>query len=116
MKVSSRTPEGEPNRCPICDSILRLEPSEPFGDAPCPFCGHLIWFIKRQNGIIFYDLETAKTKKLQIRQFIANQLGVSVNKVPESIQGFNSMDLAADSLDVVELFMEFEAKFDTDPE
>jgi hypothetical protein len=40
----SRTPEGEPNRCPICGAQLQLEPSTPPGDAPCPQCGTLLWF------------------------------------------------------------------------
>lgn len=42
--ISSRTPEGVPNRCPLCGTDLRLEPSNPPGDAPCPNCGHLLWF------------------------------------------------------------------------
>src|SRR5690242_20174330 len=44
MTISSRTPEGEPNRCPVCGNSLRLEPSVPPGDAPCPSCGCLLWF------------------------------------------------------------------------
>jgi len=44
MVISSRTPEGDPNRCPVCGCRLRLEPSEPLRDAPCPQCGHLLWF------------------------------------------------------------------------
>jgi adenylate cyclase len=44
MTVSSRTPEGDANRCPICGNTLRLEPSRPPGDAPCPSCGSLLWF------------------------------------------------------------------------
>jgi hypothetical protein len=40
----TRTPEGEPNRCPVCGKELRLEPSRPPGDAPCPHCGSLLWF------------------------------------------------------------------------
>jgi len=42
--ISSRTPEGEPNRCPVCGHQVRLEPSRPAGDGPCPFCGTLLWF------------------------------------------------------------------------
>src|SRR5262245_11621993 len=42
--VSSRTPEGLPNKCPLCGNELRIEPSNPPGDAPCPSCGHLLWF------------------------------------------------------------------------
>lgn len=45
MVPSSRTPEGSPNHCPICGTSLRLEPSQPAGDAPCPACGHLLWFL-----------------------------------------------------------------------
>ena len=44
MNISSRTPEGEDNRCPVCGNALKLEPSRPPGDAPCPFCGTLLWF------------------------------------------------------------------------
>ncbi len=44
MKPSSRTPEGEPNRCPACGKLARIAPSRPPGDAPCPHCGYLLWF------------------------------------------------------------------------
>jgi hypothetical protein len=44
MTVSSRTPEGLPNHCPVCGNDLLIEPSRPAGDAPCPHCGHLLWF------------------------------------------------------------------------
>jgi len=44
MKPSSRTPEGQPNRYPVCGNEIRIEPSHPAGDAPCPCCGHLLWF------------------------------------------------------------------------
>lgn len=42
--ISSRTPEGAPNRCPVCGSSFCVEPSTPPGDAPCPRCGSLAWF------------------------------------------------------------------------
>ena len=44
MIISSRTPEGEPNRCSVCGSEIRIDPSRPAGDAPCPHCGNLLWF------------------------------------------------------------------------
>jgi anti-sigma B factor antagonist len=44
MVISSRTPEGRPNHCPVCGFHLSIEPSDPAGDAPCPRCGHLLWF------------------------------------------------------------------------
>ncbi|WP_442511271.1 STAS domain-containing protein [Novipirellula sp. SH528] len=44
MIISSRTPEGAPNRCPVCGAEIQVEPSRPPGDAPCPNCGQLLWF------------------------------------------------------------------------
>ena len=44
MIPSSRTPEGEPLCCPLCGHEVRVEVSHPAGDAPCPHCGHLLWF------------------------------------------------------------------------
>ncbi len=44
MVIASRTPEGTPNRCPVCGNDLKVEPSQPTRDAPCPHCGHLLWF------------------------------------------------------------------------
>ena len=50
MVISSRTPEGRPNRCPVCGSNLKIEPSDSTGDAPCPHCGHLLWFTWEDLG------------------------------------------------------------------
>jgi hypothetical protein len=45
VMISSRTPEGDPNRCPVCGQDTRLEPSTvPIRDAPCPHCGCFLWF------------------------------------------------------------------------
>jgi hypothetical protein len=51
MEPSSRTPEGEPNRCPICGKAVLIDPSRPPGDAPCPNCGHLLWFAPQESNI-----------------------------------------------------------------
>ena len=48
--ISSRTPEGWPNHCPVCGSDLKIEPSDPARDAPCPRCGHLLWFAWEDLG------------------------------------------------------------------
>jgi hypothetical protein len=42
--ISSRTPEGMPNRCGVCGKPLALEPSPDTRDAPCPHCGQLLGF------------------------------------------------------------------------
>jgi hypothetical protein len=51
MEPSSRTPEGEPNRCPVCGKPVVIDPSRPPGDAPCPHCGHLLWFEPPQQNL-----------------------------------------------------------------
>lgn len=43
MRISSRTPEGEPQRCRVCGNSSRIELSVVSGDAPCPHCGSLLW-------------------------------------------------------------------------
>jgi anti-anti-sigma factor len=50
MVISSRTLEGRPNSCPVCGSAIKIEPSDPAGDAPCPDCGHLLWFTWEKTG------------------------------------------------------------------
>jgi anti-anti-sigma factor len=50
MVISSRTPEGSPNHCPVCGPGIKIEPSDPAGDAPCPVCRHLFWFIRDDVG------------------------------------------------------------------
>lgn len=43
--ISSRTPEGRSARCPLCGASVCIEPSYPAADAPCPSCGHLLFFV-----------------------------------------------------------------------
>jgi signal recognition particle GTPase len=50
MEPSSRTPEGEPNRCPLCGKEVKIEPSRPPGDATCAHCGHLLWFGPKERN------------------------------------------------------------------
>ena len=52
MVISSRTPEGQPNHCPMCGSYLTIEPSNPAGEAPCPQCGNLLWFAAEDLGAV----------------------------------------------------------------
>jgi ABC-type transporter Mla MlaB component len=52
MAISSRTPEGRPGRCPDCGADVAIEPSGPARDAPCPECGHLIWFDREEADAV----------------------------------------------------------------
>ncbi len=42
--TSSNTPEVQPDRCHVCGSELKVDPSDPSATSPCPRCGHLLWF------------------------------------------------------------------------
>ena len=45
MAISTRTPGGSSGQCPVCGSVVEIEPSLPCGDARCPACGTLLIFI-----------------------------------------------------------------------
>lgn len=55
MEIASRTPEGTPNRCPVCGNEVKIEPSVPAGDAPCPHCGTLLWFVSTEDGLLTFS-------------------------------------------------------------
>lgn len=57
--ISSRTPEGQPNTCPVCGKQVEIEPSLPTGDAPCPHCGCLLWFESTNQGVFFFEKDAA---------------------------------------------------------
>ena len=48
----------------------------------------------------------------RMREIIAQQLGIALDKIPEDLNEFIAADLEADSLDLVELVMELEEEFD----
>ena len=108
--ISSRTPEGLPKHCPICDTSIRIEPSQPPGDAPCPKCGTLLWFFDTSAGMRFYKSETVAPLRDKIIQIICENLGVNKERVTPTTSYLE--DVGADSLDIVELVMELEEDFD----
>ncbi|REJ90498.1 MAG: acyl carrier protein [Planctomycetota bacterium] len=94
MTVSSRTPEGFPERCVLCGAVTRLEFSGPAGDAPCPNCGCLVW------------------KSAQLLDQFQTRFGDHLFLTRDEISP--EMSLAAfdiDSMEVVELVMQFEDTF-----
>ncbi len=110
MTISSRTPEGEPRTCPLCSAIVFVEPSVLIGDATCPRCGQLLWFIQTGETMQLFDSQRSQRMKDRLVEIIANQLGVDRAKIANNPALFN--DIGADSLDVVELVMELEEEFD----
>lgn len=59
---SSRTPEGEPVRCPTCGAESRVDVSSPPGDTVCPVCGVHLW--------IDSSLDKIQTAKSAIGNFV----------------------------------------------
>lgn len=114
MNVSSRTPEGQSNFCPVCKSHVRIEPSITLVDArccdaPCPNCGTLLWFICNDAGPRLYRADEIESIAKRVARAFGNIIGASEG----DIAGSNSFldDLGADSLDTVELMMELETQY-----
>jgi acyl carrier protein len=107
VTISSRTPEGAPGRCPVCGKEVRIESSLIAGDAPCPNCGTLLWFVgfSEDNRLLFEYWGSERIRERAL-EFLASQLGVSkkdLGAIPARLD-----DLGFDSLDLVELMMELE--------
>jgi acyl carrier protein len=109
VTISSRTPEGSPNDCPVCGAVVRIEPSRPPGDAPCPQCGTLLWFVPTDRAAMLFDVESVDALRERIAEIISARLGVLKERVSDSSSFVE--DIGADSLDIVELVMGLEQDF-----
>ncbi|VTS06807.1 phosphopantetheine-binding protein [Tuwongella immobilis] len=101
MTISSRTPEGIPNRCPVCGHDFRIEPARPFGDATCPACGSLLWFIANGEQLRYVDPEAAG-----LVESVAARLGIR----PDMVRAGRLDEWGFDSLDLAEWIMELEER------
>jgi hypothetical protein len=107
MVISSRTPEGAPGRCPVCGSDVRIEPSLFWGDAPCPKCGTLLWFVGvSPEERVYYEYAAAELIRERLLDLLSANLGVNRHQ----LEADPSLVLHSglDSLDVAELMMELE--------
>jgi anti-sigma B factor antagonist len=53
MDDPAQTPGGAANCCPECGNAITAEPLASAGDAPCPRCEHLLWFVRRsEDGVV----------------------------------------------------------------
>ncbi len=100
--ISSRTPEGDWNHCPVCQNEVRVEPSRPFGDATCPACGSLLWFLAAGGDARFFTRDDADEERLLA--LAAERLGIN----PAAVRDGKWEELGIDSLDWVEMVMDFE--------
>ena len=84
MSISSRTPEGQPSLCPLCGAEVVVEPSSLFGDATCPICGSLLWylnFVGDQPRV--FDRDRSRGLRERVIAIIAGQLGVDADQISE---------------------------------
>jgi len=88
MTISSRTPEGDPFRCPVCQEVANIETSLA-GDAGCPACNHLLWWFKDRLALQ--------------REVSRDEIHLLSELWPEG---------DSESLETVELVMELEEEFD----
>jgi acyl carrier protein len=108
MTIASRTPEGEPNQCPVCHARVYIEHSRPAGDAPCPHCGVLLWFLPTSAGVSLHETVTVAGLRQRIAERLRANLGI--NSQTWTDPPFFG-DVTSDSLDVLELIMELEEEF-----
>jgi acyl carrier protein len=108
--ISTRTPEGQPGRCPVCQNDVTVEPSLLFGDATCPNCGTLLWILKRSSDTWMFERESIQPIRDQMIDRIAEQLGVERDRVTGDLRVLS--ELGANSLDLVEFVMEWEEEFE----
>ena len=103
-------PEGRPNHCPVCDAFVLVEPSLPLGDAPCPNCGALLWFLNAPEGARLHEARIIERVLERLRALlVARELNVELDKI--YLETSFLRDLAADSLDMAELMMELDSEF-----
>lgn len=85
--IASRTWEGRYNECPVCGQECWIEPSDPAGDAPCPTCGHLLWF----GGPSILDRNPPEASSLRDgqpdRASLARRAGRAVARVVRAVRG-----------------------------
>lgn len=95
--ISTRTPEGFPGSCPVCGARVVVDPSRPYGDAPCPACGTLLWFVQFGEDLWLFDRR---------RIDVAN-----AERIARLLDDENR-----DSIDMAELLMELEDLGEPDSE
>ena len=108
--ISSRTPEGTPGLCPVCESVVCIEPSALTGDAPCPHCGSLLWFVNVPPRARCYRQEDVPPDRRLMVMAALELIYARLNAGVPGEAGGGSLrgELGMDSLDLVELVMDLE--------
>jgi anti-sigma B factor antagonist len=78
MTTSHHRNDDRPDRCPVCGTVAGFEPSaaDSHADAPCPRCGHLLWFISRQTGdVTVVHLIDTRAAVMELLDLLDNAIG-----------------------------------------
>lgn len=81
-----------------------MEPSLLFGDAPCPACGSLLWFVRLGDKNVLVK-PTDEAKRKGIRYVLCEITGLTESEL-EDPEAVGSLEL--DSMDLVEMVMRLE--------
>lgn len=95
MTISSRTPEGQPFRCPVCHEDTDIEPS-PAGDACCPACGELLWWFRDRVDAGLKLSDNLKYEALDSLEFVELVMQL------EEEYGVNLSEAAAEEIKTIE--------------
>jgi hypothetical protein len=87
------------NRCPLCRAALWAPDTEAIGSKSCPRCGAELWVLVGSDGAVFFIRQSGQSKS----SFLATLAGMSAEEMAKMLKG-------ADSLDLVEIVLEIEAK------
>lgn len=101
MAISSRTPDGWPNDCPVCGHSILIAPSPNTLDAPCPHCGHLLWFA--ETGVLPIWSSSTSNERFRDQSF-PDSIKISeylVELIPESVARENLVIAIAESADTL---------------
>ena len=101
MSRPAPTRQGVPARCPACAAVICMEPARPVGEAPCPYCGRMLWFVYLPERVLYYTVEEVSRRK---RDKIVEVFSPRVTK---DDRGFWT-GLHMDSLDYAELVLDME--------
>ncbi len=86
MNISSRTPEGIPNRCPVCGKKLVLKPSGSAGDTRCSHCGHLLWFKDKEANEVL-TVKLGPWRKMADMLEEVDRTGMELQRLAEEVLG-----------------------------
>lgn len=90
MSESVTANTEKPDHCPVCGTAVGPEPSEAADKAPCPRCGHLLWFMSRRvEGVTVIRLIDSRVAVMELLNLLDNAVGEG--KIDRLVIDFGSL-------------------------